>query len=71
MMDLRASKSVCVNGCLWNQNTYTAAGEGGKLKVLQWLRANGCLWDKNTCIAAARGKHLELLEWARANGCPE
>ena len=29
-----------------------AAATGGRLDVLQWLRANGCEWDSYVCIAA-------------------
>ncbi|SOB74041.1 ankyrin repeat [Cedratvirus lausannensis] len=46
------------------------AALGGRLDILQWLRANGCDWDVWVCADAALGGHLEVLKWARANGCP-
>jgi hypothetical protein len=47
------------------------AAQGGRLEVLQWLRANGAPWDSRTCAYAARGGHLDMLKWLRANGCPD
>jgi hypothetical protein len=46
------------------------AARGGKLQVLQWLRANGCPWDQNIYSNAVEGGHLEVLKWLRANGYP-
>jgi hypothetical protein len=49
------------------------AANGGKLKILQWLRSKdggNCRWDKQTCQYAAHAGHFELLKWAHQNGCP-
>jgi hypothetical protein len=58
------------NGCPWDEETCSAAAEGGHLAVLQWARAEGCDWDAWTCERAARGGHLAVLQWARGMGCP-
>ena len=43
---------------------------GGKLQVLQWLRAEGCPWNYVTCHHAAESGNLELVQWLRGEGCP-
>jgi hypothetical protein len=34
------------NGCPWDEETCSAAAEGGHLEVLKWARENGCPWTE-------------------------
>ena len=66
---LDASDRARHHHALWLITTVHAA-KGGKLKVLQWLRAQGCPWDKDVTIVAAFNGNRDMLRWARENGCP-
>jgi len=50
-----------------NEDTCTAAAEGGHLHVLQYLHNHGCFLDQGTCEAAAKNGHLDILEWLHEN----
>jgi hypothetical protein len=54
----------------WDETTCEAAALGGRLNVLQWLRAEGCPWDERTHTASALGVDLKLRKWVEDNGCP-
>ena len=47
-----------------------SAAIGGRLDVLQWLRAEGCPWSYSTCENAVGWGHVKVLRWARENGAP-
>ena len=55
------------NGCSWNETAYIAAGKGGSVPVLRWLRVHGPEGGQTTerrcMIAAAFGGHLDALQW--------
>jgi hypothetical protein len=56
------------NGCVWDEETCSAAVGGGHLAVLQWARANGCDWDREYCLdeAPVWSESCETCEWIQA-----
>jgi len=62
--------SIATSTSAVDERTCSSAALGGRLNILQWLRANGCPCDERTCSSAAEGGHLNILQWLRANGCP-
>jgi hypothetical protein len=56
----------------WEANICIAASKGGRVEVLQWLRAQHppCPWNEDTCAYAADSGHLEMLQWLRAQDPP-
>ena len=55
---------------LWGERTCGFAANGGRLEVLQWLRAKGCPWGTWVSCGAAFGGQLEVLQWMRAQYPP-
>ena len=53
-----------------DRHLMSRAAIGGKLELVQWLRARGCPWDAAACAQAAEGGSFEVLQWLRAQGCP-
>ena len=47
------------NDCPWDEETCTAAAEGGHLETLKWARANGCPWSELTSRLAASKGYVE------------
>jgi len=68
--NLAILKYLHQQGCLFDEETCSAAAGNGHLETLRWLREQGCPWHEGTCARAALWGHWEVLQWAHGQGCP-
>jgi hypothetical protein len=47
-----------------------AAGQGGNIEILKYLKDNGCPWTEETFSSAAWKGPLHILNYLRENGSP-
>jgi len=57
-------KYLRLNGCPWDEYTFSYAAKNGHLEIIKWGRLNGCPWNELTCSFAALNGHLEVLKWS-------
>ena len=49
-------------GCPWDENTCSSAGENGLLAILEWAQVQGCPCDQETLNALEQEKQRLLLQ---------
>lgn len=67
---LQCLKYVHENGCPWDSNLCTEAGQRGHLVCLTYAHEHGCPWNEKTYRATAEGGHIACLKYVHMNGCP-